>query len=175
MDPELAGVFQAGETQLLAHGCEQQPSAALLRISCSSEACPEPQPMSYVNLDPSFRGLCSRQRPKWLSHPSGKLLLIHQDPGNVTLMMPSGVRSPHSGAAPRPTHPGSHRSARGSQLSERSAWVEVGGALVDDHILCPVSRGSASSCRAPGSIRAPPSRLCFPQAVPHSGNFQFPP
>lgn len=42
----LAGVFQAGETQLLAHGCEQQPSAALLRIGCSSEACPEPQPMS---------------------------------------------------------------------------------------------------------------------------------
>lgn len=38
---------------------------------------------------------------------------------------------------------------------ERSAWVEVGGAFVDDHILCPVSWGSASGCRKrPGSIRS---------------------
>ena len=137
-----------------------------------------PRPCPCQPWIPPLGGLCLGQCHSKVAVPRKWQTLAHPSrPWQMsTLTMPSGVRSSPSGAAPSPTHL-SHLpptlGPTGAHVAPSTAEVGLGqgGRCIRrrPHSLAPCPGAVPAAAVSARDPSAPPSRLCFPQAVPSFG------
>lgn len=172
-----------------------QGSSRLVRLSCWPMAVNSGHQQFFSGLAAHLRlvpspSLCHREpwtpplgvsaqggaTPKWLSHPSGKLLLIHQDPGKCPPSRCPVESGPHLWGCIQTHPPWVPQEHMWLPAPERSAWVKVGDAFVSDHTPWPRVPGQCQRLpEAPGIHPLHPHACVSPKLSPHSGSFQFPP